>query len=325
MAINLTAIQPHKVSTDLSGYITYIYGAPKTGKTTLAVQMEKSLLLAFEPGYHALPGVMAQDVTSWAEMRQVYRDLKKPEVKEMFKTVIIDTIDIAADRCKKYICNQNDIEDLGELGYGKGWTKFKDEFNEIFRGLTQLGYAVVFLGHDKEATIDNSDGTQTRIVRPALSASSREVIAGMADIYGYAHQVRANEMSVLTLRSPDGSISCGSRFKYLPNEITMNYNSLVEALQEAIEREAAENNGKFITEERIVGPTEKEYDFDALKKEFETLVGELMNKDQTYYAPKITDIVDKYLGKGKKVCDIVPKQAEFLDLIVSEIKDELMK
>lgn len=69
MAINLTAIQPHKVSTDLSGYITYIYGAPKTGKTTLAVQMEKSLLLAFEPGYHALPGVMAQDVTSWAEMR----------------------------------------------------------------------------------------------------------------------------------------------------------------------------------------------------------------------------------------------------------------
>ena len=325
MAINLTAIQPHKVSTDLSGYITYIYGAPKTGKTTLAVQMEKSLLLAFEPGYHALPGVMAQDVTSWAEMRQVYRDLKKPEVKEMFKTVIIDTIDIAADRCKKYICNQNDIEDLGELGYGKGWTKFKDEFNEIFRGLTQLGYAVVFLGHDKEATIDNSDGTQTRIVRPALSASSREVIAGMADIYGYAHQVRANEMSVLTLRSPDGSISCGSRFKSLPNEITMNYNSLVEALQEAIEREAAENNGKFITEERIVGPTEKVYDFDALKKEFEALVGELMNKNQTYYAPKITDIVDKYLGKGKKVSDIFPKQAEFLDLIVSEIKDELMK
>lgn len=30
MAINLLAIQPHKVSKDLSGYITYIYGAPKT-------------------------------------------------------------------------------------------------------------------------------------------------------------------------------------------------------------------------------------------------------------------------------------------------------
>ncbi len=29
MAINLLAIQPHKVSKDLSGYITFIYGAPK--------------------------------------------------------------------------------------------------------------------------------------------------------------------------------------------------------------------------------------------------------------------------------------------------------
>jgi hypothetical protein len=69
MAINLLALQPHKVSRDLSGYITYIYGAPKSGKTTLATQMEGSLLLAFEPGYHALPGVIAQDVTSWGEMK----------------------------------------------------------------------------------------------------------------------------------------------------------------------------------------------------------------------------------------------------------------
>ena len=52
MAINLLNIQPHKVSRDLSGYITFIYGAPKTGKTTLATQMPGSLLLAFEKGYN---------------------------------------------------------------------------------------------------------------------------------------------------------------------------------------------------------------------------------------------------------------------------------
>ena len=36
MAINLLELQPNKVSRDLSGYITYVYGAPKNGKTTLA-------------------------------------------------------------------------------------------------------------------------------------------------------------------------------------------------------------------------------------------------------------------------------------------------
>lgn len=46
MAINLLNIQPHKVSRDLSGYITFIYGAPKVGKTTFATQMPGHLLLA---------------------------------------------------------------------------------------------------------------------------------------------------------------------------------------------------------------------------------------------------------------------------------------
>lgn len=64
MAIDLLNIKPHKVSKDLSGYITYIYGAPKTGKTTLAAQMPKALLVAFEKGYNALPGVQPVDVTS---------------------------------------------------------------------------------------------------------------------------------------------------------------------------------------------------------------------------------------------------------------------
>ena len=35
MAINLKSLQPHKVSTDLSGYMTYIYGPGGAGKTTL--------------------------------------------------------------------------------------------------------------------------------------------------------------------------------------------------------------------------------------------------------------------------------------------------
>lgn len=30
MAINLTALTPHQVSRDLSGYITYVYGPPET-------------------------------------------------------------------------------------------------------------------------------------------------------------------------------------------------------------------------------------------------------------------------------------------------------
>ena len=319
--MDFTKLQPHKVSRDLSGYITYIYGAPKTGKTTLATQMPNSLLLAFEKGYNALPGVMAQDITSWAEMKQAVRELKKPEVKAMFSAVIVDTIDIASDMCQKYICNQKGIESLGDLGYGKGWTAFKDEFNDMFRGLTQLGYAVFFIGHHKEQTVNDGENDHI-LIRPALSNSTRQVIEGMADIYGYAHQSKSCEMSVLTLRSPDDSISCGGRFKYIKNEFPMSYDNLVKEVQDAIDKEAAEHNNMFVTDEREAGVKVATYDYDALMEEFQSLVGELMSKNQTNGA-KITAVIEKYLGKGKKISEASREQVELINLIVTEIREDL--
>ena len=290
----------------------------KVGKTTLATQMPKALLLAFEPGYHALPGVMAQDITSWSEMRQVLRELKKPEVKEMFQSIVVDTVDIASDYCKKYVCNQHEIEDLGDAGYGKGYTWFKDEFNDVFRTLSQLGYAVVFLGHDKE--IVSEDG-KSKIIRSALSNSTRTVIAGMADLYGYAHQKEAGQMSVLTLRCSDGSIECGGRFKYIDEEIPMNYQSLVEAVRKAIDKEAAEHDNKFVTNERIAPmPKSEVLDYDALMAEFQDLAGQLMTKSASN-GVKITSIIEKYLGKGKRIAEATPNQTEMINLILLEIRE----
>lgn len=316
MAINLLDIEPHKVSTDLSGYITYIYGAPKTGKTTLAVQMPGAVLLAFQKGYNALPGVIAQDITSWGEMKQVYRELKKPAVKQKFQSIIVDTIDIAADMCQKYICDQNGITTLGELGFGKGWTFFKNEFSLVFRGLTQLGYAVFFIGHDKEVIDDNGN----RTIRPALTNSTRTIIAGMADIIGYAHQSKDYAQSVLTVRCPDDSIECGGRFKYIKSEFPMSYENLVNELKAAIEKEAAEHGNKYITNEKQEVKENVSYDFDTLMKEFRGLCEALMDEDEGN-AVKITNTVEHYLGKGKKASEITPYQAEFLYLINEDLKN----
>lgn len=158
------------------------------------------------------------------------------------------------------------------------------------------------------------------VIRPALSNATRDVIAGIADIYGYAHEVTAGEMSVLTLRCTDGSIECGCRFKYIPEQITTNYQELVDAIQGAIDKEAAEHDNKYVTNERIAPTVTVSYDFDALMKEFTELVSELMSENQSN-ALKITSIAEKYLGKGKKVGDCTPEQAEQLDLIVSDLKE----
>ena len=326
MAINLLSLTPHVVSRDLSGYITFLYGPAKCGKTTFGSKMPGHLILAFERGYNALPGVMVQDITTWGEMKQVVRELKKPEVKAVYKSIIIDTADIAADACQKYICNQLDIENIGDGGWAvNGWAKYKKEFEDTFRTLTQLGYAVVFISHDKEKTIKPQNANEYQQIGSSMQSSALSIIENMADIIGYAHPKMTDEGSkvVLTLRSPDNSVRCGCRFKYIAPEIDFTYVALTKALNEAIDKEAAETDNQYVTDERQAEPILKEYDYDALMAEFGDLAGTLMNKNPTMYGSKITQIIEKYLGKGKKIADATPSQAEFIYLIVTEIKEDL--
>lgn len=327
MAIDLLNIQPHKVSRDLSGYITYIYGAEKSGKTTFAAHMPKALILAFEKGYNALPGVYPQDVTTWGEMKQVVRQLKDPRVQEMYKSVAIDTIDVAGALCEKYVCSQNNVDALSGIPYGQGWTLVKKEFEEVFRTITQLGYAVVFISHNKDKTFKNKNGTEYNQIVPTCPTSYNNIAKDMADIYAYAEKYTSPEGEAkvrLILRSPDNSAETGCRFKYIAPVIDFTYDNLVKALNDAIDKEAAMYDNKFVTDKRENLVKTQNYDYDALMEEFQTLVGQLMNTNQTYYGPRITHIVDKYLGKGKKVSDATIDQAEFISLIVNEIKEDLI-
>jgi hypothetical protein len=330
MGINLLELEPHKVSRDLSGYITYIYGAPKVGKTTLGSQMPKPLLLAFERGYNAIPGIIAQDITSWSEVRQVLRELKKPEVQAAFSTIIIDTVDVAAVYCEKYVCNQNEVDSISQIPYGQGWGKLKKEFEEVFRTITQLGYAVFFISHAKEGTFKRQDGTEYTLIRPSVANTYNSIVENLADIYGYMHTIYEDNQSKvkITLRSIDGTISAGGRFKYIEPEIDSNYTSLVKALNDAIDKEAELTNNQYVTDKRDTAPIAVELDFDALLKEFNEIINKIIENHSeeefmSNFSPKITQITERYLGKGKKVNNCSRDQAEQLSLIVTEVKELL--
>ena len=320
MAINLMNLTPTKVSRDLSGYITYIYGPGGAGKTTFGVHAPGALLLAFERGYNALPGVLAQDITTWGQMKEVLRELKKPEVKAAFKTIIVDTVDIASVLCEKYICSQLDIENIGDGGWStNGWAKVKREWESTFRAITMEGYALIFISHSKDKTFKPKNAPEYNQIVPSCSNAYNEIIKNMADIQGYI-DVDGNQRK-LVLRSADGSIECKCRFKYIAPVIEFSYQSLVNALNDAIDKEAMETNNKFITNERSTVVAADNYDYDALMTEFSVIANDLMNRNQAKYGPLITQIIDKYLGKGKKIAETTPGQAEFIYLILQEVKE----
>jgi hypothetical protein len=292
----------------------------------LATQAGKALLLAFERGYNALPGVMAQDMTSWGDMRAVVRELKKPEVKDAFQTVIFDTIDIAGGLCEKYVCAQNNVDKIGEIPYGQGWNLMKKEFEDVVRTITQLGYAVFFISHEKDKEFKRKDGTSYHQIIPSCPNTFNEIAKNLVDIYAYSEKYEDNGIAKvrLVIRSTDNSIDCGSRFKYIEPVIDMSYKALVDALNKAIDKAAEMSGAEYITNDRNVMTIKAPLDYDDLLLEFNELAKDLMEKDGAVYGPKITFIVDKYLGKGKKVSESTIAQVELLDQIVAEIKETLI-
>lgn len=330
MGNSLLDIKPHQVSRDLRGYSIFFYGLPKTGKTTIASQFPGALLLAFEKGYNALPGVMAKPLNTWGEFKKVLSELRDPEVKKVFQTVIIDTVDVAYQLCEQYVCSRESTatqtyEAIGDIPYGKGYKLAQAEFDAAIRKILQLDYGVVMISHSIDKIIKTENGDEITKIIPTVDARAKLVCERTCDIIGYARAVDVEGGGQKTLLFLRGTprYDAGSRFKYTPDYIEFTYENLVNAIADAIDKEAAASDGKLVTEESInkqeLYKEEVEYNFPELMKTFQEIVGDLMSKDQNI-APKITKIVETHLGKGKKVSDCTSDQAMQLDLIIFDLK-----
>ena len=335
--INLLGITPHQVSRDMRGYSVFFYGEPKSGKTTTATKFPNHLLLAFEKGYNAIPGAMAQPINSWSEFRKVLRQLKEEEVKAKFETIIIDTADIAYDYCEKYICSNNGVDTIGDLGYGKGYTLAGKEFDEALRSIVQMNYGLVLISHATDKTFTDELGKEYNQIVPTLGARPRNIVSRMCDIIAYSRSVQDAEGHTSTKLFMRGTprYVAGSRFKYTPDYIDFTYTDLVKAIGDAIDKQAAEDGADLFTDKRenLHIDTSIALDFDELMKDFNNIIvnipGSSDGKAETedgikfrdYWQPRISQIIEKYLGKGKKVRDLTRDQVEALDLIVSDLED----
>ena len=335
--INLLNIKPHQVSRDMRGYSIFFYGEPKSGKTTIATKFPRHLLLAFEKGYNAIPGAMAQPINSWSEFKKVLRQLKDEKVKQQFETIIIDTADIAYDYCEKYICSNIKradggvgVDSVADVPYGKGYGLVGKEFDDSLRSIVQMDYGLVIISHATDKTFTDEQGHDYNQIVPTLDRRARNIVSRMCDIIGYSRTVtddKGNESTKLFIRGTQRYVA-GSRFKYTPDYIDFNYNSLVEAIGEAIDKQMKEDGKEYFTDTRqnVYVDTSKELNFDVLYKEVNDIISNIVSNHtdeqiQTYWMPRITEITDRYLGKGNKIANCSREQVEALSLVLDDLKE----
>ena len=327
--VDIFSVKPHVVSRDLKGYTILLYGAPKTGKTTIASKFSKALLLGFEAGYLTIPGIMALPINSWSEFKSVLKQLKTDEGHTAYDNIIIDTVDIAYDLCEKYICNREGVENIADLAYGKGYNMVSKEFDEALRLIPQIGYGLVMISHSQDKVFTDENGKEYNQICPTLGNRPRLIVDRMSDLIIYAHPIQEEDGSIHTvgfMRQTPRFVA-GSRFKYTPDSIEFNYDNLVNAIGDAIDKQAAEYDNQFVTDASVTTESVQSPNFDELMDQFNTLVEKIQNATGatfgTNWAPRIVEITDKYLGKGKKVSDATPKQVEQLELIVNELIEQV--
>lgn len=337
MALDLTKIEPHKVKAGVQGKMFFIYGGAKVGKTTTACQFSKSLLLALEPGFNLIDGVRAVSVTSWLDMKNYAKQLKKPEVRKEYDTIIVDTVEIMWGLCEKFIKAQKDIEDLTDLAYGKGYRAVKDEFQDIINSLGQMGYTLVFISHAEKKDYVDSLGVSHSGITPALDKRPKEIISGLVDVFMFVCQEpdgNGGNKPVAYLRGGkygDTEIEAGSRYNEgLPVKINFNYDELVKAIQNADEAmlssgiNISTDNKTILEEAKEVESNTPKRSFSEVYKEVTAVLNSLKERivdGDNDLADTITSIIESYLGAGKKITEATPAQQSLIEAALVELKE----
>lgn len=325
MAINIFDIQPSVISRDLRGKYVMLYGKAKAGKTTAAAQFPKALLCAFEIGYNALGGVKAQNITKWSDWKLVLRQLEDDRAKQMYETIIIDTVSIAWDLCEQFICAQNGVQKIGDIPWGGGYSACKKEFETSIRKVTQLGYGVVLIAHNAVRIEKAADGSDIEIVYPDLPKRAAEICNGIVDIIGYIGNEYVNgevKRYLYTRETP--TLFAGSRFKYLAPKIEFGYQQLVDAISEAIEK-SEKLDGATVVDSAPKVAIEEKLDFTKVRAEAESLWQQLVLKDperpDTQMAQVILKKIEIIFGHPMKLSEVTEDQVDLMNLVVIEMRD----
>ena len=317
MAIDLMALEPQQISRDLRGKYCMIYGPAGCGKSELASQFPKSLLCGFEQGSNGLHQVYVQPMKTWSDWKQtVAQLLKKPELKDKFYTICIDTAEEAYKLCEKWVCQQFNADSIKEVaGYGQGYKILDDAFMTPFRDLTYAGYGLVFISHSKDKPDPLPNDSEHTKAKTALPDRAFDLLNKMVDLVGYisVETTEEGQARYIYFRETQDFFA-KSRFKYIKPKVDFSYKSIVDAIYSAIDKQVEIQGGAATNEQNPYA----QQSFEDLMEEAKALWNKAIGAEKIN---EVGTILKEVFGKPIKFSEILPEQIEQLKDALIKIKD----
>ena len=299
--MDLKTLKGNVVTRTINDKILLYYGPPGTWKTTTACGNPKTLLAAYEIGYKFIPGVKAVNMNNWHGLKDLVRQLDDPEVQELYDTVVIDTIGLAYKACISFICAREGVTQIGKIPYGQGYGMAKDEFEKLIHKIPQLGYGLIMIAHSNELD-DEQNGYSVKVdvdKRPA------NVIKGMADFILFARKEKkdgaeegSDETAVYAYsETSNPNIEVKSRARFFPKRILFTYDSIVKAVEDAVDKQDEFYGVKSVDEADFSVYQDQEVNLGDLQQEILSLAQIFIG---TEYEENLNRILTRSL-KGTRV------------------------
>ena len=186
-----------------------LYGAPGSGKTTMAGTFPKPIYLNIEAGVNTLVGQNIDFITikEWADVKEVYNSLASGELK--YDSVIIDSVTELMKKRGMEILGARDQMAI------RDWGILIKDIEDMMRRFRDLPQHVLFIFAEQE----DKDGDRI-IKRPSVSGKSLPTTAcGMVDLVGYTKVIKEKTIKYLTQFTPDEVVYAKSRFKNIKGDV----------------------------------------------------------------------------------------------------------
>lgn len=327
--LNLKQLKKHTISKNLRSKSVLIYGSPKVGKSTFASKADNVLFFNFENGTEFLP--MENDpipIQKWADFKAYLKQLRDPEIQAMFPVIVIDTVTIAAQLCEKYICTQQNVENIKDIPYGAGYGMPSQEFFNVFHEISMLGYGIIFLAHTKTQYSEYVDEKGEKIQQVTADVDKRifSVLNGMCDIIGYAEKqydpINKTMKRVLYVDAdaPD-KVTGGRCVQYFPKIIPLDYHIFMAELEKAVIK-IAEATHTEMTDKTVQAEEKRSFaDVMAEAKDFWVKYLQVPTEEEKEQRIAILqNVIQKVFGKPIKLSSVVPSQQELVELVLEEFK-----
>jgi hypothetical protein len=320
--MDLTQIEPQKISTDLATYTSLLFGMPKVGKTTFYHDLfgKRAIFARTEKGSKAIAGLMGQDIANWSDFMKFKKQLARKEVKAMYDAIVIDTYDNLCIYLERYIKNKYEVDKLNDAngGWGAGNKEFTEIMMMALNEIESYGYTVHFISHVSIKT-EKLPGTDEEFEKyiPAATKRGMEVATKMVDniLFGYLTidpETKQEKRALYTRETI--YFQAGTRFKHLKSPLPFNAKAYQDAVNEAI---AQENPEDLKTEKESNVVQGQELNFEALMNEAKAKAVEMHKAGRM---AEVTAIVEKHLGRGKLLKEATPTQVETVSVIAEELR-----